>query len=150
MPITSSRRPANSAKPLPPVSDADYEHLAAFRRALREFLHFSEQAAMDAGLPAQQHQAMLAIRGLAGSDSMTVGMLADRLKIRHHSAVGLVNRMEADGFLKKTRNPENGREVFVTLTARGKRKLEALSPVHKAELARVGPSLRAILEKLEA
>jgi len=138
----------NRGKP-PAVSEADYEHLAAFRHALRNFLHFSEEAALAAGVPPQQHQAMLVIRGCKARDYLTIGELAGRLKIQHHSAVGLVNRMESDGLLRKARDPANGRQVLVRLTARGRRILEKLSPVHKAELARIGPSLRKILTQLE-
>jgi DNA-binding MarR family transcriptional regulator len=134
---------------LPTVSETDYEHLAAFRHALRDFLHFSEQAALAAGVPPQQHQAMLVIRGFAKRDNVTVGELAGQLRIKHHSAVGLVNRMVADGLMEKSRNPDNYRQMLVRLTARGRRALEKLSPVHKMELARIGPSLRKMLEHLE-
>jgi DNA-binding MarR family transcriptional regulator len=135
---------------LPAVSQADYEHLAAFRHALREFLHFSEEAALAAGVPPQQHQAMLVIRGSPRRASLAIGELASRLKIKHHSAVGLVNRMEMDGLLTKSRDPDNHRQVLLRLTPRGRRLLENLSPVHKAELARIGPSLRKMLEHLES
>jgi DNA-binding MarR family transcriptional regulator len=135
---------------LPSVSEADYQHLAAFRHALREFFHFSEEAALAAGVPPQQHQAMLVIRGSPERGHLTVGDLAERLKIRHHSAVGLVNRMEADGLVAKSRDPRSHRQVLVRLTTHGRRVLEKLSPVHKAELARIGPSLRKILEHLES
>lgn len=131
------------------MSEADYEHLATFRHALRNFLHFSEQAALAAGVPPQQHQAMLVIRGFPNRTHVTVGELAGRLKIKHHSAVGLVTRMEADGLVKKSKDPNNHRQVLVCLTARGRRALEVLSPVHKAELARIGPVLRKILKQLE-
>lgn len=131
------------------MTDADYGHLAAFRHALREFLHFSEQAALAAGVPPQQHQAMLVIRGSAMRDSLTVGELAEQLKIKRHSAVGLVNRMETDGLVHKSQDPRNHRQVLVRLTGRGKRALENLSPVHKAELARIGPVLRELLNHLE-
>jgi DNA-binding MarR family transcriptional regulator len=136
-------------KKLPVVTEADYEHLAAFRHALREFLHFSEQAALAAGVPPQQHQAMLVIRGFAKRDHLTVGELAEQLKIKHHSAVGLVNRMEAEGLVNKSQDPGNRRQVLLRLTGRAKRALENLSPVHKAELARIGPILRELLKYLE-
>jgi len=135
-------------KKLPSVSDADYEHLAAFRRALREFLHFSEQAALAAGVPPQQHQAMLAIRGFQKRDQLTVGELAERLKIKHHSTVGLVKRMEADGFVVKSHASEDRRQVLVGLTPRGEKTLENLSAAHKAEMARIGPALSEILNQL--
>ena len=135
---------------LPAVSPTDYEHLAAFRHALREFLHFSEEAALAAGVAPQQHQAMLVIRGRRERDYLTVGELAAQLKIKHHSAVGLISRMEEEGLVKKSADPTNYRQVRVELAARGQRILEKLSPVHKAELARIGPTLRGILHQLEA
>jgi len=137
-------------KHLPPVSDADYQQLAAFRHALREFLRFSEEAALAAGVAPHQHQAMLVIRGCPRDTSLTIGDLAMQLQIRHHSAVGLVNRMAAEGLVAKSADPKNYRQVFVRLTQRGQRILETLSPAHKAELARIGPALREILNHLES
>src|ERR1035437_2588779 len=75
------------------LSKAQYETLAAFRYALRQFLHFSEKAAKNAGITPQRHQALLAIKGLPGRDRVTVGELAERLQLRHHSAVGLIDRL---------------------------------------------------------
>jgi DNA-binding MarR family transcriptional regulator len=144
-----TKRITKSKEPLA-VSQADYEHLAAFRHALRDFVHFSEQAALAAGVPPQQHQAMLVIRGFPHRDSLTVGELAGQLRIKHHSAVGLVNRMAADGLVNKSQDPNNRRQVLVQLTPRGGRVLENLSPAHKAELARISPILREILKYLES
>jgi len=140
-----------SRKPKSPVvSKADYEHLAAFRNALREFLHFSEKAATAAGIPPQQHQAMLIIHGATGNDCLTVGELASHLKIKHHSAVGLVNRMEADCLIAKSQNSHDRRQVLVRLTARGRGVLEKLSATHKAELVRIGPALGKIFKHLKS
>ena len=132
------------------VSETDYQHLAAFRRLLREFLRFSEEAALAAGVAPQQHQAMLVIRGYPKEGQMTVGELAAQLHIKHHSAVGLVKRMVAEGFVAKSEAPYDRRQVLVWLTARGKRTLESLSPIHKAELARITPAMRKILSQLES
>jgi DNA-binding MarR family transcriptional regulator len=150
MPANSATRRPAPKRSRPTVSDSDYQHLASFRHALREFLHFSEEAAIAAGIPPQQHQAMLAIRGFQHDGSLTVGELAERLKIRHHSAVGLVNRMVADGLALKLHAPHDRRQVLVRLTARGAGRLETLSAAHKAELARVGPALRQILTQLKS
>ena len=142
--------PPASAKPgaiSPAISDADFEHLAAFRHALREFLHFSEEAALAAGVSPQQHQALLAIKGSRAR--LTVGDLAGLLLIKHHSAVGLVNRMESEGLILKAEGREDRRQVLLRISARGMRLLESLSPAHKAELARIGPALRNILTQLE-
>src|SRR3569832_1651151 len=71
------------------LSKAEYELLAAFRYALRQFLRFSEEAARAVGIEAQQHQALLAVKGFPGRDRITISELAERLQIRHHSAVGM-------------------------------------------------------------
>src|SRR5580704_10048231 len=77
----------------PTMDEKDYAALASFRRSLRSFLAFSEQAARQAGLTPQQHQAILAIRGLGSDKGMTVGDLANHLLLKHHTAVGLVDRL---------------------------------------------------------
>ena len=82
------------------VTKAEYESMAAVRYALRRFLRFSEDGAKAVGLTPQQHQALLAIKGYPARDSVTVGELAERLQVRHHSAVGLVDRLEALGLVE--------------------------------------------------
>jgi DNA-binding MarR family transcriptional regulator len=134
----------------PAVLKADYRHLAEFRHELREFLHFSESAARKVGVLPQQHQAMLVIHGFSPTDLMAVGKLAAYLKIRHHSAVGLITRMQAKGLVAKAADPEDRRRVLVRLTTQGVKALEKLSAAHKSELARVGPALRQILSHLDA
>src|SRR5581483_5280539 len=91
------------------VTQEDYALLAGFRHLLREFIHFSEEAAVSAGVPPHQHQAMLAIKGMAKEGRITVGDLATFLKIRHQSAVGLVNRMTARGLARKKTDPRDHR-----------------------------------------
>jgi DNA-binding MarR family transcriptional regulator len=132
------------------VADSDYRHLAEFRRELREFLHFSETAARAARLQPQQHQALLAIRGFSRDRSMPVGELAAHLKVRHHSAVGMIARMMEKGLVTKATDPLDRRRVLVRLTQRGELSLEKLSAAHKDELKRVGPALRRILTHLDS
>jgi len=127
---------------------ADYEALAAFRYALRQFIRFSEEAAVAEGLSPQQHQALLAIKGFPGRDAVTIGELAERLQIRHHSAGGLVDRLEAEGYVERKPSEEDARKVFVALTARGLRALEHLSAAHRQELRRIGPTFRALLDEV--
>lgn len=131
------------------VTQQDYASLAAFRHALREFLHFSEEAAASAGLPPHQHQAMLVIKGMAREGRISVGDLALHLRIRHQSAVGLVQRMVARSLVGKSADPSDHRHMLIRLTADGERILERLSAAHKAELARLGPALQATLSQLE-
>jgi DNA-binding MarR family transcriptional regulator len=125
----------------------DYNALASLRLQLRKFLAFSENAAQKAGLTPQQHQALLAIKGLAGPELTSVGDLARALLIRHHSAVELTARMTKLGLIDRAVDAEDGRRVLLTLTARGEQKLQALSAIHLEELKAVGPTLVTILRQ---
>jgi DNA-binding MarR family transcriptional regulator len=128
------------------VSASDYRLLAEFRHLLRGFLAFSEDAARRAGLTPQQHQTLLAIKGYEGSP--TVGQLAQRLLIRHHSAVGLADRLARAGLLARNIDPDDRRRVTLTLTAKAERVLARLSTAHRDELRRLAPMLREILARL--
>jgi DNA-binding MarR family transcriptional regulator len=130
------------------LSKSQYEMLAAFRYALRQFLHFSEAAAHAAGITPQQHQALLAIKGFPGRDHVTLGELAERLQLRHHSAVGLVDRLEAEKLLWRAPSAQDRRQVFVRLTHRGEKVLEKLSSTHSKQLKRIGPELNLRLKQL--
>jgi DNA-binding MarR family transcriptional regulator len=128
------------------VSKTEYEVLAGFRYALRQFLRFSEQAAQAVGLTPQQHQVLLAIKGFPGRERITVGELAERLQIRHHSVVGLVDRLVAQGLLMREPAIDDRRQVYVMLTERGAATLERLTAAHREELCRLDPALRLLLE----
>src|SRR5689334_5220469 len=130
------------------LSKAQYELLAAFRYALRRFLHFSEAAATAAGITPQHHQALLAIKGFPGRDHVTVGELAERLQLRHHSAVGLVNRLVARRLVTRRRDAIDRRQVHLVLSARGQSLLEEVSTAHKEQLRRLGPQMSLVLELL--
>jgi len=129
---------------------AQYETLAAFRYALRKFIHFSETAAQAAGITPQQHQALLAIKGFPGRDRITVGELAERLQLRHHSTVGLIDRLAREKLVARAPSPEDRRRVLVQLTPRGEKTLEKLSALHQAQLRHIGPELSRLLERLIA
>lgn len=130
------------------ITKAQYELLAAFRYALRRFLHFSETAAHDTGITPQHHQALLAIKGFPGRDRVTVGELAERLQVRHHSAVGLVDRLVADELVRRESAPKDRRQVYVRLTRHGEAVLEKLSELHHTQLRTLGPELRRMLARL--
>ena len=130
------------------LSQSQYASLAAFRYALRQFLHFSETAAKEAGVTPQQHQALLAIKGFPGRDSLRVGELAERLQLRHHSTVELVDRMVKLRMVVRETSGTDRRQVFVRLTNRGEKVLEELSSAHREQLRRIGPQLRALLKRL--
>lgn len=130
------------------LTRAQYGAIAAFRYELRRFLAFSEQAAAAAGVPAQQHQALLAIAGHAGEDAPSVGELAERLLIAPHTAAELVSRMAAAGLLEKTAASEDRRRVRLALTPKAERLLADLTEAHLKELEVLEPALLKAVRKL--
>ena len=124
----------------------DYRALAGIRRGMRQFLEFSAQAAQDAGLTPAQHQALLAIKGMIGP--VTVGTLAAWLGIRHHSAVGLVDRLAKAKLVTRIPDPQDRRRMRLKLAPRADAKLAALSRVHRAELRRFSAALAPLLDAL--
>ncbi len=126
----------------------DYRALAEFRYQIRRFLRFSEDAARAAGLEPQQHQLLLAVKGLPEGKEPTIGELADRLQIRHHSVVELIDRLESRGLARRQRSSEDRRKVRVELTPDGERILESLTVEHRNELEAAGPTLLKALEEL--
>ena len=132
------------------VSQSDYRALAEIRYRIRCFLNFSEASARAVGLEPQQHQLLLAIRGLSDGTPATIGRIAERLQIQHHSAVELVNRSTEKGLVKKRASERDRREVLLDLTARGRRLLEKLAAAHRTELRSVAPALVGALSELVA
>lgn len=132
-----------------PLEQADFEHLLELRAGLRRFLRWSEQQARAAGLMPAQHQLLLAIRGHPDPAGPTIGEIADYLVLRHHSAVGLVDRAVASGLVKRNPDPTNNSAVRVTLTPAGLARLDALSEAHLQELAHLAPTMRALWDALE-
>jgi DNA-binding MarR family transcriptional regulator len=127
------------------LSPAQYRDLAEFRRQIRRFLHFSEITAKEHALEPKQHQLLLALWGLPEGVRPTIGEIASRLFIQHHSAVELVNRMENAGAVMRQGSADDKREVLVTLTASGRAALRRLSLAHREELERSGPELARAL-----
>ena len=125
----------------------EYRQLASFRYALRSFLRFSEAEAEKVGLTAQHYQALLAVCAASGG-RVTINDLAQQLLIRHNSAVGLVDRLSTQGLVAREPSPEDGRKVYLRLTAKGDRVLEKLAEVHREELRRIGPQLEALLQQI--
>lgn len=130
------------------LNKSQYETLAALRYAIRQFLHFSEEAAQAAGITPQQHQALLAIKGFPGRDIVRVGELAERLQLRHHSAVGLINRLVAEKLVVRAPSAHDRRQVFIQLTRRGESVLEKLSSAHREQLRQTGPELNRLLQQI--
>ena len=132
------------------LTQQQYETLASFRYALRRFLRFSEDAAHAVGLTPQQHQALLAIKGYPQGQLVTIGHLAERLQIQHHSAVGLVDRLVHEQLVARHANRDDRRQVEISLTERGEELLGRLSAAHHDQLRRIGPELAELLNRVTA
>ena len=126
----------------------DYQSLAKFRYEIRRFVNFSEHAAHATGVEPQQHQALLVIKGQALGSEVTVGTLAERLQIRHHTAVELTDRLESKGWIRRSRGSGDGRKVNLRLTPPGDRLIETLSLSHRDELRILGPRLIRALQSV--
>ena len=131
------------------LAQSDFEHLLQLRTGLRHFLRWSEQQARAAGLTPAKHQLLLAIRGHPGPSGPTIGEIADYLVLRHHSAVGLIDRSVGDGLVKRNADSNSKSVVRVTLTPKGSAKLDALAETHLQELAHLAPTMRALWRALE-
>ena len=123
----------------------EYRALAEFRYQIRRFLHFSEEAARASGLESQQHQLLLAIKGLPEGRKATIRELAERMQLQHHSTVELINRLSERGAVVRQASEGDRREVMVKLTRAGEALLRRLSIVHQEELEKAGPALTKAL-----
>ena len=131
------------------LTQADFTHLLQLRTGLRRFLRWSEEQAKAAGLTPAKHQLLLAVRGHDDPSGPTVGEIADYLVLRHHSAVGLIDRAVADGLVRRRRDAKSKSVVRITLTPAGMKRLDALSEAHLQELAHLAPTMRALWDALE-
>lgn len=132
------------------LKEPEYQAIAEFRYQIRRFLRFSEEAARAVGLEAQQHQLMLAVKGMPEGQDARISSLAERLQIQHHSTVELVNRLAAKGLVTKKPGVADRREVHVQLTPRGERILRVLTAHHKRELRQAAPALIEALRNIDA
>lgn len=126
----------------------DFKAMAELRYQIRRFLRFSENAAREAGIEPQQHQLLLAVRGLPEGLKPTIGVLAERMQLQHHSAVELIDRLVDRGFLCRLRATDDRRQVLVKLTHDGEDFLKTLSIHHLQELQSAGPKFVMILQGL--
>lgn len=126
----------------------DFKAMAELRYQIRKFLRFSENAAREAGIEPQQHQLLLAIRGLPDGLRPTIGALAERMQLQHHSTVELIDRLVERGFLCRLRATDDRRQVLVKLTKNGEQFLNTLSLHHLQELQSAGPRFVSILQTL--
>jgi DNA-binding MarR family transcriptional regulator len=132
------------------ISDSQYQLLAEFRRQIRSFLHFSEEAARAAGIETQQHQLLLALRGLPEGTRPTIKVLSEYLSLRHHTTVELVDRLVKRRAIAREQSGEDRREVNLRITPEGEQVLRGLSTSHWNELMKAGPALAESLDSLLA
>lgn len=130
------------------LTTRDYARLASWRHTLRNFLRFSERAAAEAGLATQQYQAMLIVRGCPDTQRVTINDLARELYIKHHSAVGLVDRLVEQGLLTREGSRADRRKVELALTPHGRDVLATLAGMHRRELKRLGPILKRFFTEI--
>jgi DNA-binding MarR family transcriptional regulator len=123
------------------LTKQDFEALARFRFGIRRYLRFSEETVRSHGLTPQQYQLLLALKGFPGRDWATVRELADRLQLRHHSVVELVNRAQGQELVERVPHPDDARAVRVQLTPDGEQILARLSALHRDELRRMDATL---------
>ncbi len=129
------------------ISRADYQALAEFRYQIRRILRFSEEAAYATDLEPQQHQLLLAIKGLPKGRKAAVGEIAERLQIRHHSTVELIDRLVKRGFVERHRDDEDQRRVIVSLTPQGE---EILAILSRRMLTELRSTASAFVQSLNA
>ena len=130
------------------ITNSDYRSLSAFRYEIRKFLAFSELAARSAGIEPQQHQVLLAIRGLPATSRPTIGAVAERLCVQHHTTVALVDKLEGRGLLLRERSSEDRREVLLRLTPAGSAILRKLSALHRKQLRTTAPGMVVALQAI--
>jgi DNA-binding MarR family transcriptional regulator len=131
------------------ISPGQFRALSEFRYQIRKFQHFSEAAARALGLEPQQHQLLLAVKGFDGGGcGPTIGFLAERLQVRHHSAVELIDRMAARGMVQRRTGERDRRQVIVALSGAGEQILQDLAVQHVAEIQQIGPGLVAALQQV--
>lgn len=133
------------------MTAAEFRALAEFRYRIRIYLNGSEEAARNAGLEPQQYMLMLALRGLPVGRDPSIRELAERLQLRHHSVVELVDRLEQRQLLRRERSRTDRRQVFVHLTPRGEKILTRLAKQRILELRTAAPALvRSLTEVIRS
>jgi len=130
------------------ITSAEYRALAELRYRIRLFLRAGDATALSEGLEPQQYQMLLAIRGLEEAELATVGTLAERLAIKHHSAVELIDRLEKRGFVRRLREKEDRRQVRVLLLPRGEKALAGVVKERISELRTSGAALAGAIQTL--
>lgn len=130
------------------MEQLDYQSLATFRYAMRKFLRFSKEALGKHQLTPEQYEALLALRGFAPPEGLTIGQLSERLQVRHHSAVSLVAKLVQRGLIARTTGRDDRRHVFLQLTDAGADLLHKMATLHRSEIRVRSVEMIAALKKL--
>lgn len=130
------------------ITTAEYRALAELRYRIRKFVREGDAVATAAGLEPQQYLLLLAIRGLPEGEEATIRALADRLALKHHSAVELIDRLEVHGYLHRSRSRDDRRRVLVTLLPRGEKLLEQVALQRISELRTSGKAFVNAIDSL--
>lgn len=130
------------------ITSSEYRALAELRCLIRHFLREGDARARAEGLEPQQYLMLLTIRGLPEGSQSTIQTLAERLALKHHSAVELIDRLETHGFVRRSRSHGDRRRVFVSLLPRGERFLEKVARNRISELRSSGKTLVNAIESL--
>ena len=141
MPVTKKQKTGR-------VAAAKLRELAEFRYQLRRFLSFSEMASEELGISAQQYQVLQVIATVPEGRPASISYLAERMMVRHNSAVELVDRTEKVGLVRRVADESDHRRSLVEITARGGELLTQLVEQHLIELETAGPEMARALRRL--
>lgn len=132
------------------LTPEDYDALASFRYAMRKFLSFSRQALAEKGkLTPEQYEALLAVKAFSSANGVTISDLSERMQVKHHTAVGVVDKLEANSLLEREPGVRDRRKVFLKLTPEGSRVLARVAAIHREELRARSPELIEALTRLQ-
>lgn len=120
--------------------------VADWRATLRDFMMASKEILRKHEVTSMQYQTLLAIRVSAEPEGISMNGLAAYLGVRHNSAVGLINRLEAHGLVMRARSQRDRRVAHLRLTEEGENVLEVLAEAHGQELNRIRPEMRRIFK----
>ena len=135
---------------MPRLDSDDYEGLANFRYLLRKFLRFSKDfLRATAGLNPEQYEALLAVKAFAAPVGLTISELSERLQVKHHSAVNIVDRLAERKLITREAGETDRRRRHVQLTAKGEKLIEELAAVHRKEIRMRSAEMIKVLERLK-
>ncbi|HEY2040723.1 MAG TPA: MarR family winged helix-turn-helix transcriptional regulator [Edaphobacter sp.] len=122
--------------------------LAEFRYRLRRFLGFSETAAEEAGISAQQYQLLQVVATVPEGGESSISYIAERMLLRHNSAVELVDRASRSGLVRRVADEADHRKSLVEITEKGGRLLVTLMESHLQKIDNEGPEMLRALRQL--